>query len=61
MPIHFIRGLGTDEDWQVAMERRKRATEDHARAQQSLSLEDSNAANLSGISEADSSAMDLVS
>lgn len=61
MPLQFIRGLGKDDEWQSAMERRNRAAEAHAQAQHSMTLENSNAANLSGISEADSSAMDLVS
>ncbi|KAG9074149.1 anaphase promoting complex subunit cdc16 [Ceratobasidium sp. UAMH 11750] len=59
-PIHFIPGLGTEEDWQAGMERRNRATEAHARAQQMRTMERSDVSNLSGISEGDSSAMDLV-
>ncbi|KAG8688436.1 anaphase promoting complex subunit cdc16 [Ceratobasidium sp. 395] len=59
-PIHFIPGLGTEEDWQVGMERRNRAAEANARAQQLRKMERSDISNLSGISEGDSSAMDLV-
>ncbi|ELU40752.1 cell division control protein 16 [Rhizoctonia solani AG-1 IA] len=60
VPIYMIPGLGKDGEWEAAMEQRNRAQEAH-RAQRSQTQEDSNAANLSGISEADSSAMDLVS
>jgi hypothetical protein len=60
MPIDFIRGLGTEEEWKAGMERRTRATEAHARAQQSQTMERSDVTNLSGISEGDSSAMELV-
>lgn len=56
MPLHFIKGLGTDDDWQAGMEKRTRATEAHARAQRERVNE-----SLSGIEERDSSAMDLVS
>jgi hypothetical protein len=60
VPIHAIPGLGKDDEWEVAMEQRNRAQEAH-RSQRSQTQENSNATNLSGISEADSSAMDLVS
>ena len=56
MPLHLIKGLGTDEEWQSGMENRTRATEAHARVQQERVNQ-----NLSGIEEGDSSAMDLVS
>ncbi|KAG9103103.1 anaphase promoting complex subunit cdc16 [Ceratobasidium sp. 370] len=59
-PLHFIPGLGTEEDWQAGMKKRNRATEAHARAQQMGTMERTDISNLSGISEGDSSAMDLV-
>ncbi|CAE6461847.1 unnamed protein product [Rhizoctonia solani] len=60
LPIHMIPGLGRDGEWETAMEQRNRAQEAH-RSQHSQARENSNATGLSGISEADSSAMDLVS
>ncbi|QRV89813.1 cell division control protein [Ceratobasidium sp. AG-Ba] len=60
-PIDFVPGLGVEDDWQAGMERRNRMTEAHAQTQQHLrTMERSDVSNLSGISEADSSAMDLV-
>ncbi|CAE6417787.1 unnamed protein product [Rhizoctonia solani] len=59
-PIHMIPGLGKDDEWETAMEQRNRAQEAH-RTQSSQAKENSNTIGLSGISEADSSAMDLVS
>ncbi|KAG8740782.1 anaphase promoting complex subunit cdc16 [Ceratobasidium sp. 414] len=59
-PLHFIPGLGTEEGWQAGMEKRNQATEAHARARQMRTMERSDVSNLSGISEGDSSAMDLV-
>ncbi|QRV75114.1 cell division control protein [Ceratobasidium sp. AG-Ba] len=60
-PIDFVPGLGVEDDWQAGMERRNRMTEAHAQTQRHLrTMERSDVSNLSGISEADSSAMDLV-